>query len=141
MTESSSEKDNNKNNLLLAMLWLQRHREIMSLSQQNDTTTKVSDFREQSRFAHICRDSNSIVEPHGSPALHACFYVALLPFYNVISLVQRGSKKAASPHCQFRMGYRDEKIVSTNIVSRQFNLEFCCSTKTINLTLDCLWGP
>ena len=36
----SSEKDNNKNNLLLAMLWLQRHREIMSLSQQNtDTST------------------------------------------------------------------------------------------------------
>ena len=45
LTESM-EKDNNKNNLLLAMLWLQRHREIMSLSQQNDTTSKVSDFRE-----------------------------------------------------------------------------------------------
>ena len=43
-----SDKDNNKN-LLLAMLWLQRHREIMSL-QQNETQTKqqqhqVSDFR------------------------------------------------------------------------------------------------
>ena len=43
MTETSSEKDNNKNNLLLAMLWLQRHREIMSLSQQNtdSPTSKV----------------------------------------------------------------------------------------------------
>ena len=42
MTETSSEKDNNKNNLLLAMLWLQRHREIMSLSQQNTDSTTAS---------------------------------------------------------------------------------------------------
>jgi hypothetical protein len=45
MTESSSEKDNNKNNLLLAMLWLQRHREIMSLSQQNTDSTTASKVR------------------------------------------------------------------------------------------------
>lgn len=47
MTETSSEKDNNKNNLLLAMLWLQRHREIMSLSQQNtDSTTASKDVQQ-----------------------------------------------------------------------------------------------
>ena len=45
MTETSSEKDNNKNNLLLAMLWLQRHREIMSLSQQNTDSTTASKVR------------------------------------------------------------------------------------------------
>ena len=36
------EKENNKNNLLLAMLWLQRHREIINLSQQNEVSPASS---------------------------------------------------------------------------------------------------
>lgn len=42
-SSTSLEKDNNKNNLLLAMLWLQRHREMMSLQQSDAAAnSKVS---------------------------------------------------------------------------------------------------
>ena len=39
MTE---DKESNKNNLLLAMLWLQRHREMMNFGQHNPSTTTPS---------------------------------------------------------------------------------------------------
>ena len=59
-TSSSMEKDSNKNNLLLAMLWLQRHRELMSRSQQTDSTFKVSSISLyiHSPYNHL-RDSRS----------------------------------------------------------------------------------
>ena len=39
MTE---DKESNKNNLLLAMLWLQRHREMMNFGQHSPSTTTPS---------------------------------------------------------------------------------------------------
>ena len=38
---NSDDKDSSKNNILLAMLWLQRHREIMNMSsQQNESKVR-----------------------------------------------------------------------------------------------------
>ena len=65
MTE---DKESNKNNLLLAMLWLQRHREMMNFGQPNPvnpqqqqhqpTESKVRKFRD------ICLRKNCLKFPH-----------------------------------------------------------------------------